>query len=217
MAIALLIHLLARSMILSPLAEIHRVMRRARGGDLGARAQVTQDSEMRDVAEGLNAMLTELDDLHRSLNQRVSAATGELRDRNQELVRSYESVSRLRETAARAQQLAAVGQTMANVAHQIGTPLNLVSGHVQLLQHEVTDPALKRRLHIVKEQMIRVSTVRSLLERAAPGRRQLVRVDTVIARIGDAMRARERRRRPELKLAPNGQRRPTKPSWNWPC
>jgi signal transduction histidine kinase len=192
MAIALLIHLLARSMILSPLAEIHRVMRRARGGDLGARAQVAQESEMGDVAEGLNAMLTELDDLHRSLSQRVAAATGELRDRNQELVRSYESVSRLRETAARAQQLAAVGQTMANVAHQIGTPLNLVSGHVQLLQHEVTDPALKRRLHIVEEQIDRVvSTVRSLLERARPqGERQLVHVDAVIARIGDAMRGR---------------------------
>ncbi len=192
MAIALLIHVLARSMILSPLAEIHRVMRRARAGDLGARAQVAQESEMGDVAEGLNAMLTELDDLHRSLSLRVAAATGELRDRNQELVRSYESVSRLRETAARAQQLAAVGQTMANVAHQIGTPLNLVSGHVQLLQHEVTDPALKRRLHIVEEQIDRVaSTVRNLLERARPqGERQLVRVDAVIARIGDAMRAR---------------------------
>ena len=191
-AIALLIHLLARTVILSPLAEIHRVMRRARGGDLGARALITQDNEMGDVAEGLNAMLAELEDLHRSLSQRVSAATGELRIRNQELVRSYESVSRLRETAARAQQLAAVGQTMANVAHQIGTPLNLVSGHVQLLQHEITDPTLKRRLHIVEEQIDRVvSTVRSLLERARPQReRQLVRVDTVIARIGDAMRAR---------------------------
>ncbi len=192
MAIALLIHLLARAVILSPLAEIHRVMGRARGGDLGARARVTQDNEMGDVAEGLNTMLMELDDLHRSLSQRVSDATGELRDRNQELVRSYQSVSRLRETAARAQQLAAVGQTMANVAHQIGTPLNLVSGHVQLLQNEITDPALKRRLRIVEEQIDRVVlTVRSLLERARPqAERQLVRVDAVIAHIGDAMRAR---------------------------
>jgi signal transduction histidine kinase len=192
MVIAIFIHLLARSLILSPLSEIHRVMGRARGGDLGARARVTQGNEMGDVAEGLNAMLMELDDLHRSLSQRVSAATGELRDRNQELVRSYESVSRLRETAARAQQLAAVGQTMANVAHQIGTPLNLVSGHVQLLQHEINDPAVKRRLRIVQEQIDRVvATVHSLLERARPqGERRPVRVDAVIGRMGDAMRAR---------------------------
>jgi signal transduction histidine kinase len=115
-----------------------------------------------------------------------------LRDRNQELVRSYQSVSHLRETAERAQQLAAVGQTMANVAHQIGTPLNLVSGHVQLLQHEISDPTIQRRLRIVQEQIDRVvATVRSLLERARPhGERQTVRIDSVLARMGDAMRAR---------------------------
>jgi signal transduction histidine kinase len=115
-----------------------------------------------------------------------------LRDRNQELVRSYQSVSHLRETAARAQQLAAVGQTMANVAHQIGTPLNLVSGHVQLLQHEISDPTIQRRLRIVQEQIDRVvATVRGLLERARPhGERQTVRIDSVLARMGDAMRAR---------------------------
>ena len=115
-----------------------------------------------------------------------------LRDRNQELVRSYQSVSRLRETAARAQQLAAVGQTMANVAHQIGTPLNLVSGHVQLLQHEISEPSIQRRLRIVQEQIDRVvATVRSLLERARPqGERQTVRIESVLTRMGDAMRAR---------------------------
>ena len=192
LALAVLINLLARRLLLAPLNEIHRVMGRARGGDLGARAHVTQDSEMKDVADGLNAMLAELDDLHRSLSQRVDAATGALRERNVELVRSYESVSRLRETAARAQQLAAVGQTMANVAHQIGTPLNLVSGHVQLLQHEISDPAIRRRLVIVEEQIDRVvATVRGLLERARPlGDRQPVRIDAVISRMGDAMRAR---------------------------
>jgi signal transduction histidine kinase len=191
-AIAVLINLLARRLMLTPLTEIHRVMRRARGGDLGARASVTQDNEMKDVGDGLNAMLAELDDLHRSLSQRVAAATGELRDRNKELLRSYESVSRLRETAARAQQLAAVGQTMANVAHQIGTPLNLVSGHVQLLQHEISDPAIRRRLRIVEEQVDRVvTTVKGLLERARPpGERQPVRIDSVMARMGDAMRGR---------------------------
>jgi two-component system NtrC family sensor kinase len=190
LAIAVLINLLARRLMLRPLQEIHRVMRRARGGDLGARAHVMQENELRDVADGLNAMLAELDDLHRSLSQRVAAATGELRVRNEELVRSYESVSRLRETATRAQQLAAVGQTMANVAHQIGTPLNLVSGHVQLLQHEITDPAIRRRLRIVAEQIDRVvTTVRGLLERARPhGDRRPVRIDAVVSRIGDAMR-----------------------------
>jgi signal transduction histidine kinase len=104
----------------------------------------------------------------------------------------YESILQLRDAAARAQQLAAVGQTMANVAHQIGTPLNLVSGHVQLLQQEVQDPALKRRLTIVEEQVDRVTAaVRDLLQRARPhAEPRPVNLASVLSRLSEAMRLR---------------------------
>lgn len=191
-AITLLIHLLARRLILEPLAEIRRVMARVQIGDASARARVTSSDEMREVADGLNAMLADLDGLHGELRDRVAAATGELRVRNEQLARSYESVLQLRETAARAQQLAAVGQTLANVAHQIGTPLNLISGHVQLLRRELTDPAMQRRLQIVAEQAERMAAaVRDLLQRARPDAdRRPVRIGDVLATIGDAMRGR---------------------------
>jgi signal transduction histidine kinase len=190
--ITLLIHLRARQLILEPLAGIRRVMAQARGGNLAARAHVPHDDELREVASGLNAMLAELEDLHRTLTERVASKTEELRERNAQLVRSYESVLQLRETAARAQELAAVGQTMANVAHQIGTPLNLASGHVQLLQRELTDPALQRRLTIVQDQIERVATaVRDLLQRARP-RPDARRVDlaAMLNRIAEASRIR---------------------------
>jgi signal transduction histidine kinase len=122
----------------------------------------------------------------------VAAATAELRESNEQIVRSYASISQLRDAAERAQQLAAVGQTLANVAHQIGTPLNLISGHVQLLRQEIPDPALQRRLRIVEEQAERMaSAVRDLLERAKPdAERQQVRIEEVLTTIGDAMRLR---------------------------
>lgn len=190
--LTLLIHLLARRLILSPLEDIVRVMRRAQGGDLTARATGGTSDELGDVASGLNAMLGELSELHRSLNARVDQATTTLQQRNEQLVRSYESVVHLQEVASRAQELAAVGQTVANVAHQIGTPLNLVSGHVQLLQQEATDPVLQRRLQIVQDQVERVTTaVRELLERARPRREpKPVSLTRIIGRLGDAIRAR---------------------------
>jgi signal transduction histidine kinase len=187
-----LIHLRARQLILEPLTTIRRVMADARDGNMAARARVPRDDELGEVASGLNAMLEELDDLHRTLTDRVASKTEELRERNAQLVRSYESMLQLREAAARAQELAAVGQTMANVAHQIGTPLNLVSGHVQLLQRELTDPGLQRRLTIVQEQIERVtSAVRDLLQRARP-RPDARRVDPVamLNRLADASRPR---------------------------
>jgi signal transduction histidine kinase len=59
---------------------------------------------------------------------------------------------------------------MANVAHQIGTPLNLVSAHVQLMNRELAeDPHATRRLAIVAEQVDKVTDiVRELLDRARP-------------------------------------------------
>jgi signal transduction histidine kinase len=76
----------------------------------------------------------------------------------------------MREELWRVRELATVGQTMANVAHQVGTPLNLVSAHVQLLQQELpTDLSAQRRLGIISEQVDRVTTsVKDLLDRLRP-------------------------------------------------
>jgi signal transduction histidine kinase len=78
--------------------------------------------------------------------------------------------TRLREELWRIRELAPVGQTVANVAHQLGTPLNLASAHVQLLQQEMpTDRQVQRRLGVIQEQLDRVAnSLRSLLDRARP-------------------------------------------------
>ena len=190
--ITLLIHLLVRRILLAPLAEIRRVMSLVGLGRMAVRVDVRRRDELGELADGLNEMLAELDDLHRSLHDRVRRGTEELRQRNEQLVRSYESVLELRETAARAQQLAAVGQTMANLAHQIGTPLNLVSGHVQLLRQVSDDPAILRRLRIIEEQVEKVETsVRQVLDRARPqSERHQVDVGAMLVRLGDSMRPR---------------------------
>ena len=201
-SLTLLIHVVTRRLVLEPLNQIRSVIARARMGDLEARAEIGHNSEMKEVADGLNAMLTELDDLHRSLNERVANATDELRQRNEQLVRSYESVVELREAVARAQQLATIGQTAATVAHQIGTPLNVVSGHVQLLSQEITDAGLRRRLTIVEEQLERVaSVVRDLLERARPpSDTTVVSVASLINRLADAIRPRASAARVALEI-----------------
>jgi two-component system, NtrC family, sensor kinase len=190
--LTLLIHLLASRLVLTPLDDIRRAIAAAQTGDLHARARLVRDDELGEVVLGLNAMLAALEDLHRSLSARVESATATLRERNAQLLRSYESVMQLRDAAERARQLAAIGQTAANMAHQIGTPLNLVSGHVQLLLQEIDDPALRRRLAIVQEQVERVAaTVRELLHRpGSKGERRPIEIGAMLARIAEAMRIR---------------------------
>ena len=135
--------------------------------DLGARAPVGRLDELGSVAAGLNDMLERMEHFNVELQQRIQAATGELRERNVELEDSYRRVLVLRDALARAERMAAVGQMAANVAHQVGTPLNLISGYVQMVREGNADPRTRERLEIVERQIQQVTRVlRSMLDHA---------------------------------------------------
>jgi signal transduction histidine kinase len=96
--------------------------------------------------------------------------------------------TRMREELWRIRELATIGQTMANVAHQLGTPLNLASAHVQLLQQEMADRQAQRRLGVIEEQLTRVAdSLRSLLDRARPkGSERTFPLRPVLSRLAEA-------------------------------
>ncbi|MDE3219705.1 MAG: HAMP domain-containing protein [Nitrospirota bacterium] len=97
---------------------------------------------------------------HDSLQLRVEEATAELRQKNRELARTNELLSTSQREAARAQRLSVIGQLAATVAHQIGTPLTAVSGHLQLLEEDPQlGPEARNRLKIVETQIERQSRI----------------------------------------------------------
>jgi two-component system, NtrC family, sensor kinase len=166
--VTLVLDLLARRLVHQRIDAISETMRRVASGDLTARAPVAGNDEIGAIVGGLNSMLAEMEDLSESLQTRVREATAELRARNSEVEDMYRRVFDLREALARAEQMAAIGQAAANVAHQVGTPLNLISGYVQMLLADVPlDPKTRARLEMVRRQIDQVtSAVRGLLDRA---------------------------------------------------
>ena len=189
--LTLLVDWLGRRLIHHPIGRIRDTMTRAGAGDFTARAKEVRPDEIGTVAAGLNDMLQRLQDFHEALQDRVDEATSELRVRNDELVESYQRVFALREALARAEQLAAVGQMAASVAHQVGTPLNLISGYVQILQGEASDhPKTAERLAIVQEQIAKVaSVVRTLLDHSRrPADRAPAAIESLLSRVADVAR-----------------------------
>jgi two-component system, NtrC family, sensor kinase len=189
--LTLLVDRLGRRLIHQPIRNIRDTMIRAGEGDFTARAERVRRDELGTVAAGLNDMLQRLQDFHEALQDRVDEATSELRVRNEELVETYQRVFALREALARAEQLAAVGQMAASVAHQVGTPLNLISGYVQMLQEEaLDDPRTAERLVIVQEQIAKVaSVVRTLLDQSRrPADRAPAAIESLLARVADVAR-----------------------------
>jgi signal transduction histidine kinase len=117
------------------------------------------------LAERLNRMLARIENFNAELAQKVQDATAELARRNEELKRINEELFETQKTLARSERLAIAGQLAAGLAHEIGTPLNSISGHVQLLARQgVGGAAGARRLEIIERQIDSiVRTVRQLL------------------------------------------------------
>jgi signal transduction histidine kinase len=146
----------------SPLGRILGVMGRAEAGDLDARAIQDRQDEMGQVARGLNRMLDRVGSFQAELARRVAEATAELRRTNQRLFAAQQQV-------ARNERLAAAGELAAAMAHDVGTPLTGVSGHLQLLEDEVADPAIRERLGRIQGQVDRaVTAARRFLGAARP-------------------------------------------------
>lgn len=188
-----MVDLLGYRLVHRPLAVVRSTMERAAQGDLMARAQVIRRDELGSVAERLNQMLDQLQDFNVALQERVDEATGELQERNTELVESHGRVLALREALARAERMAAVGHMAASVAHQVGTPLNLVSGYVQMMREEqVGNERLEARLATVAEQIDKVTAeLRRILDHARPpASRRVVPPAEIIEGVSDLIRDR---------------------------
>ena len=180
--VTLLVDQAVRRLVFRRLAEMRETMQRAATGQLNARAPVDGLDEIGAIARGLNDILQGLDRLKESVDVRVEAATDVFRQKNLEAADSHREMALLGEELARAGRLAALGQAAANMAHQIGTPLNLISTHVQLLiQSTPSDAASIDRLKAIQEQVAKVTAVvRAALESSRPGAVQHERADLVI-------------------------------------
>ena len=134
--------------------EMVRVMEATESGQLEARARVESSDEIGQLAEHLNLMLQRIEDFQAELERKVQEATSELARANQELKRINEELFDTQKNLARSERLAVAGQLAASLAHEIGTPLNSISGHVQLLaRRKGTDDVSLRRIEAIERQI----------------------------------------------------------------
>ena len=157
-----------------PTREIAAAMARAQSGDLNARVVVRRDDELGKIAKAFNQMIEDIrgrneereellrkeSNFNEQLRTQVNDATRELRASNEALLETQQGL-------ARSERLAAVGQIAASLAHEIGTPLNAISGHLRLLaRSHPHDSDTQRRVTIINAQLDSVvKSVKGLLAR----------------------------------------------------
>ncbi len=164
-AVVLVIHLFFLRAVRKPIKEMIRVMVAAEKGQLDVRARLQSLDEIGLLAAHLNRMLRRIENFSNELGRKVEEATSELAQRNEQLRGINKELFETQKNLARSERLAVAGQLAASLAHEIGTPLNSISGHVQLLaRRKMNDEAAARRLLVIEKQVENiVRTVRQLL------------------------------------------------------
>ncbi len=146
----------------APVRTLVQAMQRAERGDLTARTPEDREDEVGQLSRGLNRMLERIGSFQTELARQVAAATAELRTVNQRLFAAQQQI-------ARNERLAAAGELATVMAHDVGTPLTAVSGHLQLLAEAVCDPSVKERLETIQAQVDRsVTAAKRFLDAARP-------------------------------------------------
>jgi signal transduction histidine kinase len=177
---------LTRWSIARPIRALMAGARAVGRGDLTQRIELARRDEIGQLAEEFNRMATNLQAAH------------------DELLRQAEERLRLEQEVQQAQKLAAVGMLAAEVAHEIGTPLNIILGRAEVLGRMVTRDDLERRhLDVIVKQIERIGRIiRALLDYTRP-RRPNLRAESIVpvlGRVADLLLDRSRRRGIRIEL-----------------
>jgi signal transduction histidine kinase len=169
----ILLWVILGSVVSEPITAITEAMARLEKGDPSARTEVRSNDELGLIAARFNLMaaqlqkaaeereslIEEIRGLNMGLQNRIQEALGALQSKNQELERLMEGNALLREELGQQERLAVAGQLTAAFAHEVGTPLNLVNSHLQLLQDSELSEKTRERLGVIRAQIERVGDI----------------------------------------------------------
>jgi two-component system, NtrC family, sensor kinase len=131
-----------------PISRLAAFARRVGAGDLDSREQWSGNDELSELGREMSSMCRDL----AAAKQRVS----------DEAEKRLAAVHALRH----ADRLGTVGQLAAGVAHELGTPLNVVQGRAQLVLEDTSaDPETHNSANVIVDQVVKMTRIiRQLLD-----------------------------------------------------
>lgn len=169
------LYLVLQKLVYQPLENLLAAMEIAKKGNL--QIEVTENEkpdEFGALSNNFNEMMSQIRQMtgereHQNeiLREKVKEATSELLDKNEQLETANLELFNSSRKMSEMERLVAVGQNAAQFAHEVGTPLNLISGHVQLLQSNFAENSPEaKRLQTITTQIERIEKiVREMLDR----------------------------------------------------
>jgi signal transduction histidine kinase len=137
-----LVLLVMRKWIAQPISNLMEGIQNFSGGNLDYRIDWKTGDELSELAQAFNQMAVDL------------------RKAQERILRETEAKLDLERGLRESEKLAVIGQLASGLAHEIGTPLNIIYGRAELIQKRQEDKeALQRNLDIVLRQTERITKI----------------------------------------------------------
>jgi signal transduction histidine kinase len=160
-SVALLTGFILQRQVLRPLARLMDGIRRLDQGVAAAPLPVERPDELGRVAAAFNTMAEHLDSARAKLLEETERAL------------------ELERQVRHAQTVAVAGRLATALAHEVGTPLNIISGRAEtVLRGLPADDRRRDELTVIIDQIDRIcGMIRSLLDTVRPAKPEIQRVD----------------------------------------
>ena len=151
MALVALFSCILGTYLTKQLKVLRKSARKISKGDYSAKIRITSKDEIADVADAFNHMSdvlsaseksrnekdAQLQELNRTLEQRVERRTAKIEKQIQELSAANDQVAQTQAKLVQSEKLASVGQLAAGVAHEINNPIGFVRSNLNTLSDYV--------------------------------------------------------------------------------
>src|SRR5438552_4008655 len=143
-------------------SALQLAMRAVEGGLLDVQAPGPREGgdELAYLARGFNRMLAQIRGFNAELTKKIEEATAELTKKNRDLEELNELLVAARRDLTSQERLAALGQLAGTIAHELGNPLNALSGHLQLLARrpDLAEPA-RSQVAVLQGEVTRMTQI----------------------------------------------------------
>ena len=130
-----------RKWISQPISRLIVGINHIANGNLDTRIDIRGKDEISQLAEAFNRMAVDL------------------KKAQQEVIQQAETRVELERSLRQSEKLATIGQLASGLAHEIGTPLNIIGGRVELTKRRLEDGEAQKNLDIVMQQTERITKI----------------------------------------------------------
>lgn len=157
--LVLTILLIIKRTVRSPLQKVADAMTQVGEGRLQQRVDVVGAREVEPLIQAFNRMALRLAQTESERSQLLQEVEGFNLDLQRRVAKATAALASAQVDLARRDRLSALGELVGTIAHEVGTPLNSVLAHLDLLGEDLPQDIDRGRLEIAIAEIERVSDI----------------------------------------------------------